>query len=291
MTLKLLVFGRTGQVGAALANHASPGIHVTALGRETADLNDPAICAQIVATTDADVVVNAAAYTAVDTAEEDEMTAMAVNARAPGAMADATRRRQIPFIHLSTDYVFSGGGFEPWTERDLPAPINVYGATKRVGEQAVLGANPDSLILRTSWVFSTGGSNFVRAMLSAARRRGHLAVVDDQIGCPTPAETIAETILRLAPILTQGLARPGIFHYCGAPAVTWLGFAEQIFTASKVKSPKLTGIASADWPTPAARPNYSVLDCGRIQRTYGIEQPDWRAALGQVVSHLTAQAA
>lgn len=291
MPLNLLVFGRTGQVGSALAGLNGPDLSVTALGRAEADLCDADACARAVTAHRPDVVVNAAAYTAVDAAETDEATAMAVNARAPGAIAEAARSRGLPLIHLSTDYVFPGTGSRPWREVDLPAPVNVYGATKRLGEQAVLGAHRGAVILRTSWVFSAQGSNFVRTMLRVAGERGRLKVVSDQVGCPTSASDIAGAVVWIARALAVGAGVPGTVHFCGTPSVSWHGFAQAIFARAQMLNPTLTPIRTADWPVPAERPRYSVLDCSLIRRTYGIRQPDWRRALGDVVASLERVAA
>lgn len=291
MPLRLLVFGRTGQVGSALAAMNGPDLQVDAVDRARADLCDPETCTRVVQETSADVVVNAAAFTTVDAAETDDATAMAVNARAPGAIAEAARRRGLPIIHLSTDYVFPGNGKTPWRETDLAAPINVYGATKRLGEQAVMGAHGGAVILRTSWVFSASGTNFVRTMLRVAEERDSLKVVNDQIGCPTAAGDIADAIVWIARSLTVQAGVPGIFHFCGAPSVTWHGFAQAIFARSQAVNPTLVPIRTAEWPAPAQRPRYSVLDCSLIRRAYGIRQPDWRRALGDVVADLSTEAA
>lgn len=291
MPLKLLVFGRTGQVGSALAALDGPDLSVTALDRARADLADPASCARAVDAHPADVIVNAAAFTAVDAAEADKATAFAVNAQSPGAIAEAARRRGVPMIQLSTDYVFPGTGATPWSERDMPAPINVYGRTKRLGEQGVLGVHDAAVILRTSWVFSAHGTNFVRTMLRVAAERDRLSVVNDQIGCPTAACDIADTVVWIARALAVGAGVPGIFHYCGAPSVTWHGFAQAIFARAKALNPTLVPIRTTEWPAPAERPRYSVLDCGLIRRTYGIRPPDWRRALGDVVANLAIEAA
>lgn len=291
MPLSLLVFGQNGQVGSALADLSGPDLSVTALSRADADLTDPEACARAVEQSRADIVVNAAAFTSVDAAESDEVTAMAVNARAPGAIADAARRRGLPLIQLSTDYVFPGDRETPWREDDMPAPINVYGATKRLGEQAVIGAHPGAVVLRTSWVFSSEGTNFVRTMLRVAQGRDSLNVVNDQIGCPTSAADIARAIVWIARAQAVQSAVPGIFHFCGAPAVTWHGFAQAIFARSRELNPRLVPIRTADWVAPANRPRYSVLDCDRIQKAYGLRQPAWRNALVDVVATLTHEAA
>ena len=291
MPLRLLVFGRNGQVGSALAAMSSPDLSVTALSRTDADLTNPRECADAVARSGADIVVNAAAFTNVDAAESDEITAMAVNARAPGAIAEAARKHGLPVIHLSTDYVFPGDREAPWREQDIPAPINVYGATKRLGEQAVIGAHPGAVVLRTSWVFSSEGTNFVRTMLRVAEGRDSLNVVNDQIGCPTSATDIAHAIVWIARAQAVKSAVPGIFHFCGTPAVTWHGFAQAIFARSQALSPRLVPIRTADWVAPANRPRYSVLDCSRIHQAYGLRQPAWRSALVDVVASLTPEAA
>lgn len=291
MPLSLLVFGQNGQVGSALTDLSGPDLSVTALSRADADLTDPEACARAVEQSRADIVVNAAAFTSVDAAESDEVTAMAVNARAPGAIADAARRRGLPLIQLSTDYVFPGDRETPWREDDMPAPINVYGATKRLGEQAVIGAHPGAVILRTSWVFSSEGTNFVRTMLRVAQGRDSLNVVNDQIGCPTSAADIARAIVWIARAQAVQSAVPGIFHFCGAPAVTWHGFAQAIFARSRELNPRLVPIRTADWVAPANRPRYSVLDCDRIHKAYGLRQPAWRNALVDVVATLTPEAA
>ena len=291
MTLNVLVFGRTGQVGSALASRSDGNLSIQAVGRETADLSDPVACAAVINRLKPDIVINAAAYTAVDSAESDDVTAMTVNARAPGMMAEATRKLRVPFLHVSTDYVFSGNGVQPWRENDPPAPINVYGATKRIGEQAVIGANPDAIILRTSWVFNADGQNFVNAMLRAALTRDQLSVVDDQFGSPTPADAIADALLRIARRYSTGRGAPGLYHYCGAPATSWYGFAQEIFRHSGHPKPEILPIPTSKWPCPAARPRFSVLDCSRILDVFGLEQPDWRTALERMVSESRTEAA
>ncbi len=290
--MKALVFGTTGQVALELARHA-PGqdILIEALGRDRADLTDPAACAAAIAATDADVVINAAAYTAVDAAEDDGATAQLVNADAPGAMARAAALRGLPFLHVSTDYVFDGSGTRPWAEADPVAPLGVYGATKLDGERQVTAAGGPHLILRTAWVFSAHGKNFVKTMLRLGADRETLAVVDDQRGGPTAAADIARALLILARAFHEGRGTSGIFHFAGSPTVTWAGFAEAIFAASALpRKPAITRIPTAAYPTPARRPANSALDCAHIRAIYAIEQPDWRRGLADVIRELEAKA-
>jgi dTDP-4-dehydrorhamnose reductase len=288
--MRALVFGTTGQVARELARSAGPrGIALTALGRHEADLTDPEACARAVRASQADVVVNAAAYTAVDAAEDDRATAQAANAEAPGAMAAAAATKGVPFLHLSTDYVLDGADRgRPWREDDPTGPLSAYGASKLDGERAVISAAPDHAIIRTAWVFSAHGRNFVRTMLAVGRGRPELRVVGDQRGGPTAARDIAEALWTMAEAWAAGGGRSGIFNFAGQPDVTWAEFAEAIFArAGWPERPRVTAIASADWPTRAVRPAYSVLDCTRIAEAYGIAQPDWRPALDAVIDELS----
>ena len=277
--MKLLVFGRTGQVAREICQLAKPGLEIMALGRDQADLTDPAACAAAIASTDADAVINAAAYTAVDRAEEEEGLAHTVNAKAPGAMAQAAAAKGVPFLHVSTDYVFDGGGRKPWREEDPTGPLGAYGRTKLAGEQAVAAAGGVHVILRTAWVFAGHGSNFVATMLRVGKDRDRLTVVDDQRGGPTPARAIAAALVTMAEGLTDGATgseKTGIFHFAGQPAVSWCGFAREIFARTGWdQTPEIAPIRTEDWPTPAARPANSVLDCSRVEQELGIEVPDW----------------
>jgi dTDP-4-dehydrorhamnose reductase len=292
VTLKLLVFGRTGQVATEILRLAGPGLEgtgleVTALGRDAADLADPEACAAAVRASDADAVINAAAYTAVDRAETEEHLAELVNGRAPGAMAAAAAARGLPFLHVSTDYVFDGAKEGAWVEDDPPAPLSVYGCSKLAGERAVAAAGGPHAILRTAWVHAGHGQNFVRTMLKVGASRPRLTVVDDQRGGPTAAADIAAALVAIAHAFAEARGVSGIFHFCGTPATTWFGFAREIFAqAGWMRIPEIVPIRTADWPTPAVRPGNSVLDCGRIAAAYGIAQPDWRASLGPVLAEL-----
>jgi dTDP-4-dehydrorhamnose reductase len=287
MTLRLLVFGRTGQVATELAALAGPDLIVRCLSRAEADLADPAACAARVAEAEADAVINAAAYTAVDRAESEPELAHAVNAEAPGAIAAACATRGLPFLHVSTDYVFDGSGTCPWREDDATGPLGVYGRTKLAGEQAVAAAGGIHAILRTAWVFSPHGANFVKTMLRVGAERERLTVVDDQHGGPTPADAIAAALVTVARAMAVGRGESGVFHFSGAPDVTWCGFARAIFArAGWARLPEVSPVTTADWPTPARRPANSRLDCGRIAAIYGIERPDWGAGLDRCIAAL-----
>lgn len=281
----ILVFGKTGQVATELQRQAD----VVALGRDQANLSDPQACAQAILDNDARVVINAAAYTAVDKAEEEEALATVINGDAPGAMARACAEKGIPFLHVSTDYVFAGDGVAPWVETDPVEPPNAYGRSKLAGEQAVLAAGGNTAILRTSWVFSAHGNNFVKTMLRLAETRDALSVVNDQIGGPTPADKIAKALLTMAAAMQAG-QRGGIYHFAGKPDTSWAGFATEIF-AQADKSVTVTGIPSADYPTPATRPLNSRMDCSKLEADFGIKAPDWKAGVARVLKDLKVSAA
>ncbi|GLK54052.1 dTDP-4-dehydrorhamnose reductase [Methylopila capsulata] len=280
--MTLLVFGSTGQVARELALVAPNARFV---GRNEADLADPAACARLIRDARPDAVINAAAWTAVDLAEAQEAAARVVNGEAPGLMAQACAELGAPFVHISTDYVFSGDGEAAWREDDATAPINAYGRSKRLGEEQVLRRGGRCAILRSSWVFSRFGANFVRTMLRAGEGRPALRVVNDQIGGPTPASAVARACLDLAARLREPAPRTGLYHLAGAPDVSWAGFASAIFEAAAMEC-EVVGVPSSDWPRPARRPSNSRLDCDRIRRHLGVQRPDWRSALGPIVAHL-----
>lgn len=286
--MKIFCFGQTGQVAVELARQAPLiGASIECLGRASADLTDPEACAALVAATDADVIINAAAYTAVDAAETDGATAQTVNGDAPGAMARVAAARGLPFLHVSTDYVFDGAGSRPWREEDAVAPLGVYGATKLDGERQVTAAGGPHVILRTAWVYSAHGKNFVKTMLRVGTDRESLSVVDDQRGGPTAAHEIARALLAIAASFHEGRGHAGIYHFAGSPSCTWADFAEAIFAASSMpRKPVINRIPTSAYPTPARRPANSVLDCTRIRDVYSIGQPDWRTGLLKVISEL-----
>ncbi len=280
--MEILVFGQTGQLGHALGSF--PG--VTCLPRETADLSNPDACAALITETDADAIINAAAYTAVDAAEQEQALADQVNAHSPAAMARAAAGRGLPFVHVSTDYVFDGSGTTPFAADAPIHPINAYGRSKALGEQGIVAAGGAYAILRTSWVFSAWGKNFVKTMLALAETRDQLSVVCDQIGGPTAAMDIARTCLTLANSLRQHPDKAGIYHYSGQPDTSWAGFAREIF-AQAGKNITVHDIPSSDFPTPAQRPANSRLDCSGLKAAFDIERPDWRRSLTDVLQELT----
>jgi dTDP-4-dehydrorhamnose reductase len=280
-----LVFGRTGQVAIELRRAMADAVF---LGRGDADLTDPAACAAAIRDRRPATVINAAAYTAVDQAETDAATAHTVNAEAPGAMAQACSDLGIPFLHISTDYVFDGTSDRPWHEDDPVGPLGVYGRTKLDGERFVAAAGGPYVILRTAWVFSAHGKNFVKTMLRFGRERPELRVVADQHGGPTPAADIAAALATIARAFAAGQGVPGIFHFSGAPPTTWADFAKTIFDTAGLPA-RVARITTTDYPTPARRPQNSILDCSRIASSYGIAQPDWRTGLVQVLAELETQ--
>ncbi len=282
--MRLLVFGQTGQVARELARRLPAGVTAEFLGRDRADLADPAACAAAVAVAQADAVINAAAWTAVDRAESEEAAAHIVNAEAPAAMARACAARGMPFLHLSTDYVFDGAGTAPFRPDDATAPQNAYGRTKRAGEIAIIDSGAQALILRTSWVVSAHGANFVKTMLRLGAQRDSLNVVADQIGGPTPAAAIADALFVAAQAMVQGLAG-GIHHFSGAPDTSWADFARTIMAGAGLAC-AINDITTADYPTPAKRPHNSRLDCSGFTGAFGVVRPDWRDGLAEIIYDL-----
>ena len=282
--MTLLIFGKTGQVAQELARRAPDAQFA---GRETADLTDPAACAALIRQLHPSAVINAAAYTAVDKAESDAATAQLVNADAPAAMAAACAELGIPFVHISTDYVFDGSGDTARAEDAPTAPLGVYGQTKLDGERAVQAAAGQYAIMRTSWVFSAHGNNFVKTMLRFGAERDRLTIVADQLGGPTAAADIATAALSMATIMRADATKGGIYHFAGAPDVSWADFAREIFAQSDL-APEVVDIPSSDYPTPAKRPLNSRLDCAAITRDFGIARPDWRVSLQDVIKELRA---
>lgn len=287
--MKVLVFGKTGQVARELARFDG----VTCLSRDQADLSDPATCEAVVAACDADAVINAAAYTAVDKAEEDRDTAMIVNAMAPTAMAAAAAARGLPFVQISTDYVFDGTGTRGWRTDDTTGPLGVYGESKLAGEEGVRRAGGVHAVLRTSWVFSAHGANFVKTMLRLGAERDALSIVADQIGGPTPARDIAKACMCIARQMNeagdeqQNDAEGGVYHFSGTPDVSWADFAREIFAQAGLEV-AVTDIPTSAYPTPAKRPLNSRLDCTATRSMFGLEQPDWRQGLRHVLYDLSS---
>jgi dTDP-4-dehydrorhamnose reductase len=292
MTVRILQFGTTGQLARELLAQAKDfDVEITALSRAEADFADPAAVLRRVKNTPADLVVLAAAYTAVDLAESERALAFTVNAETPAAIAQALGADGPALVQVSTDYVFDGLKGAPYVESDAPAPLNVYGASKLAGEQAILAACPRALILRTSWVVSSHGKNFDKPMLRAAGEGRALKVVDDQFGRPTAARDLARFILSQAQVLASANAgdpRFGVGHFAIAGEVSWKAFAEGIFdVALGSAAPPVTGIPTAEYPTPARRPLRGALDTGRLDRIFGVTPRPWREAVAEIVAELS----
>jgi len=289
----ILMFGATGQVACALRDLAPRhGLELTALSRTDADLTRPdEIEAAIAAVRPGTVVINAAAYTAVDLAETEVELATAINTTAPGVMAAACRKGSCDFIHLSTDYVFDGLSARPYLETDATNPQGVYGQSKLAGEEAVLRAHPQSVVIRTAWVYSPHGKNFVKTMLRLGAERDELGVVDDQLGGPTSAADIADGILAVYTRLATDRGVPGIFHLTGSGQASWADFADAIFENQAPRwgrRPVVKRINTVDFPTPAKRPANSRLDCDHLEAIYGFRAPPWRESLARVLTQLAA---
>ena len=283
--MRVLVFGESGQVARSLQKR-SGDIEVVTLGRDQADLGSPDMLRAVIAATDADVIINAAAYTAVDRAEDDTDHAEQVNHFAVGTIARACAKRGLPLLHISTDYVFPGDGETPWQPSDDTGALGVYGATKRRGEEAIEMAGGTYAILRTSWVFSATGNNFVKTMLRLGAERDALTIVGDQIGGPTAADDIADALLTMARAYADGRKPSGIYHFSGTPDASWADFATEIFAQANITC-AVTPIPTSDYPTPATRPLNSRLDCATLETDFGITRPDWRASLASVLKDLT----
>jgi len=293
--MRIVVTGREGQVVRSLLERGPiAGHEIIALGRPELDLaGDAAAIVDAVEAARPDVIVSAAAYTAVDKAESDADAAFAVNADGPGAVAKAARKLGVPLIHLSTDYVFDGSKTAPYVEDDLPAPTGVYGASKLAGEEVVLATHADVAILRTAWVYSPFGANFVKTMLRLAADRDEVGVVSDQRGNPTSALDIADGVLAVAAnlITNDDQALRGIFHMTASHEATWAEFAEEIFAASATvggPTAKVRHIGTVDYPTPAKRPANSCLDSMKLADAHGVRLPDWRKSTAEVVGRLVA---
>lgn len=284
--MKIAVFGQTGQVATELKRRASESVALQTLGRDIADFSDPDMVRDVAMRLDIDAVVNAVAYTAVDKAESEPELAEFVNGFSVGALANACSKKNVPLIHISTDYVFPGNGVKPWNPDDPTGPLGVYGASKLQGENMIREAGGTHAILRTSWVFSAHGGNFVKTMLRLGNTRDQLSVVADQIGGPTPAADIADACLTMAGAMIGG-HKGGTYHFSGAPDVSWADFAREIFAQSGTDC-DVADIPTADYPTPAQRPLNSRLDCSTLEADFGIARPDWRQGLADVLKDIDA---
>lgn len=291
--MRIAVTGKSGQVVSALLERGDiSGDEVIALGRPEMDLADPASVVRALKAAMPDVIVSAAAYTAVDKAETEADLAHSINGAGAIAVVQAAKGLGVPLIHVSTDYVFDGRLDRPYVEDDITGPTSVYGTSKLAGEQAVLETYPeDSAVLRVAWVYSPFGGNFVKTMLRLANDRNEVSVVADQVGNPTSALDIADGILKVASNLV-GSADPslrGVFHMTANGEASWADFAEEIFAASQGRSgpsARVNPITTAQYPTPATRPANSRLDCTRIAKIHGVMLPDWRGSLDAVLARL-----
>ncbi|WP_341522162.1 dTDP-4-dehydrorhamnose reductase [Pseudomonas sp. G.S.17] len=286
--LKILISGQHGQVSQALQQSLADLGELVVLGRDQLDLNDPLAVIDRVQAVQPDLIINAAAYTAVDQAETDATAAFQINAMSAGVFAQQAEELGIPLIHYSTDYVFDGSKQSPYTEEDEANPLSIYGASKWTGEQAISASGGQHLILRTSWVYSTVGRNFLLTMQRLLQERDELNVVADQIGAPTWAGTIAQSTRQLIERWRSGNPGAwGIYHLTASGETSWFGFAEAIgqeLIKSGKKCAALHPIPSSAYPTPAPRPLNSRLDCSRLQREWGVQQTDWHSALLQCLS-------
>ena len=279
--MTILVFGKTGQVATELQRLGD----VLALGRDEADLSRPEECAAAIRRIGPKAVINAAAYTGVDKAEVEAGLATTINGAAPGAMAEAAAELGVPFLHISSDYVFNGTGDRPWMPEDVPGPLGAYGRSKLAGETAIHAAGGQWAVLRTSWVFSAHGANFVKTMLRLGAERDNLRVVSDQIGGPTAASDIAAALLAMAGQMQADRTKGGTYHFSGAPDVSWADFATEIFAQAGL-AVEVTPIPAGEYPTPAQRPANSRLDCTSLEQEFGIKRPEWKASLAAVLADL-----
>lgn len=291
-TTDILLTGGSGQVGTEVIALAPAGLNIVAPGRDQLDLADPDAIAALVASRPWAAVINCAAHTAVDRAETEIVEAWKANALAPAALAQATAKAGVPLIQVSTDYVFDGSKAGFYVETDPVAPVSVYGASKEAGEQAVRTGNPRHVILRTAWVVSPHGANFIKTMLRLAETRPELRVVDDQHGCPTSASDIAQALLAIAQrMIADPQAPVGTYHFVNSGEATWCGFARAIFEIAAEHgrpAPKVEGITTADYPTPARRPANSRLDVAKLAHDYAIAPRPWRTAVEEIVETLLA---
>ncbi|AZZ46540.1 dTDP-4-dehydrorhamnose reductase [Pseudomonadaceae bacterium SI-3] len=296
--MRILVCGAGGQVGHELINRASGyGLEALGMTRDNLDITDAGQVADLVSRLKPGLIINAAAYTHVDNAETHSERAYSVNRDGAERLAQAARQASIPLLHISTDYVFSGNAQAPYREEDEVAPTGVYGASKLAGEAAIQAVLDEHLILRTSWVYGVHGHNFVKTMLRLGCQRDALSVVADQYGCPTQAGSIADALLELAQRYAQnGVLAWGLYHYSGRSPCTWFDFAVEVFRQAEAKGmlatrPKVSPISTAQYPTPARRPAWSVLDCSKFETTFGIETHDWHDDLSIVLDALAEAAA
>ena len=290
MSKVILITGAGGQVGQELAN-ADGDNRLIALTRQELDITDPGQISKAFANYRPSVVINAAAYTQVDRAEQEQELAYAINRDGVAGLARACQKSGTPLFHISTDYVFDGNMQGAYRETDPISPLGIYGKSKAEGEAVLQAILEQHIILRTSWVFSANGNNFVKTMLRLGKERDELGVVDDQRGCPTSARSIAEVLLKMAIRYLRGEKIPwGIYHYCNRPEITWFEFAMEIFSqANGYENLRINPIGTSDYPTPAVRPKNSVLDCSKLENNFGIKGRNWPDELGLLLEQFENQ--
>jgi dTDP-4-dehydrorhamnose reductase len=291
--MRLLITGWQGQLAQALVAQSvrAGDVEACAVGRPALDLCSLPTIERAMTEVRPTLVVNAAAYTAVDAAETDEAAAHSLNADGAGLIARAAAQKGVPIVHISTDYVYDGAKTGAYVETDATHPLNAYGRSKLAGERAVAAANPQHVNLRTCWVYSATGKNFVKTMLRLAAERAEVGIVDDQIGCPTYAPHLADAILAIARSLNAsgGAGRWGVYHAAGSGETSWCGFSRAIFEeigARGAKVPIVKAVTTAQYPTPARRPSNSRLDCSKLAANFGVRQPEWRVGLSACLKEL-----
>jgi dTDP-4-dehydrorhamnose reductase len=294
--MRILITGATGQVGLALASRLQGAGSLIVTDRRTLDLSEPDSIASVLDRLAPELIINTAAYTAVDKAEDEKELVQIVNAEAPGIMARWAAERRVPLIHFSTDYVFDGSGNRPWREDDQPHPLSTYGASKLAGEEAVRAAGGDSLIVRTSWVYAAKGKNFLHTIERLARERTELRVVNDQIGAPTSAALLADAVARMLnggtdPFRACAAKSEGLVHFAATGETSWHGFAEAIVKGLRARdvplmAERVVSIRTEDYPTPAKRPANSRLNLERLRTVFGINPAPWQEALAPELDQL-----
>ncbi|VUZ24579.1 dTDP-4-dehydrorhamnose reductase [uncultured Comamonas sp.] len=291
--MKIVLLGASGQIGGALQRSLTPLGQVVALGRAEADFTAPEQTVAAVARQQPDVIVNAAAYTAVDRAESEPALARCINATTPGLLARWAAQHGVLFVHYSSDYVFDGSGQRPWREDDAPAPLSVYGRSKHEGEALIAQAGGPHLVLRTSWVYAAQGRNFVQTILRLAQERPHLTVVDDQWGAPTSADWLAEVTAHAVAHLLRRPQDGGLYHCAAAGATTWFAYAALVLArarqsalAANIKTTEILPVPGSAYSTAARRPHNSRLDCGRLQAVFGLAPPPWQQGVARMLAHI-----
>lgn len=293
--MKIVLFGKSGQVGWELQRALAPLGEVISFGRgpdnPSADFTKPENLANAIRSIKPDVIVNAAAYTSVDAAEDEAKIAYLINAEAPRVLAHEAARAGACLVHYSTDYVFDGSGATPWSEKDVPSPLNVYGASKLAGERAIQESGCHHLIFRTSWVYSARGNNFLKTILRLSAEREELSIVDDQIGAPTGAELLADVTAQVLKTVLDHGNDFGLYHLTAAGETSWHGYAKFVLELARkqganLKTSAVLPLTSADWPAKARRPLNSRLNTAKLRETFGLDLPDWRQGVERVMFKL-----